>query len=309
MNLSSINLNLLYALDILLSTQNVSKAAKKLRLSQPQVSNMLKELRCIFDDELLSRGPRNKMLLTEKGIHLISPVREAITKCRNIFTDEIPFDSKVANVNFKIGLNDYGSSLLIPELTKKLLKEAPNISISVKNINNVDDYNTLFSDNLDLIIGFFEKKSNSINFEKLFLSELTCVVSKDHPVINRQKLLIEDFQKYPFIQIQFGYKFWEKEVFTIIDREIKGKRKILTTVPHALTALSILDDTNFMCITHKALAEKYSNKFNITTIELPFKLRTPVYSMYWKKVDNLNKENLWLRNTIKEVTKKVNSYK
>ena len=304
MNLSGVNLNLLYALDVLLSIQNVSSAAKKLGLSQPQVSNMLKELRSIFDDELLSRGPRNKMLLTQKGQHLIIPVHEAIIKCRNIFTDETTFNPKTASLNYKIGLNDYASNLIIPDLTKILAREASGISTSVTNINDLDNYNILFSKNLDLIVGFFEIQSNTINSEKLFLSELTCVVSKNHPVIHKQKLLPEDFKKYPFVQIQFGKQYWENELFKIIDREIKGKRKILTTVPHVLAALNILDNTNFMCITHKILAEKYSDKFNITTMDLPFKLKTPIYSMYWKKVDNLNKENLWIRNAIKQTVKK-----
>ena len=152
MNLSGVNLNLLYALDVLLSTQNVSNAAKKLGLSQPQVSNILKDLRGIFDDELLSRGPRNKMLLTKKGEHLIHPVHEAITKCSNIFTDETTFNSKTANLNYKIGLNDYASNLIIPDLTKTLAREAPGISTSVTNINDLDNYNILFSKNLDLIV-------------------------------------------------------------------------------------------------------------------------------------------------------------
>jgi DNA-binding transcriptional LysR family regulator len=306
MNLSSINLNLLYALHVLLSTQNVSKAAKKLGLSQPQASNMLRDLRIIFEDELLSRGPRNKMLLTHKGQHLIYPVSEAIAKCRNIFTDETTFDPKSANLNYKIGLSDYTSSLIVPDLTRILAEKAPCISTSITNINNLDDYNILFSKNFDLLIGIFKIQSNNISSEKLFLSDLTCVLSKQHPIIRRQKLLLEDFQKYPFIQVQFGKEYWENEESNIIDKEIKGKRKILTTVPHILAALNILSSTNYMCITHKILAEKYSDKFNITTIDLPFKLKTPIYSMYWKKVDNLNKENLWIRGVVKQVVKEFN---
>ena len=66
----------------------------------------------------------------------------------------------------------------------------------------------------------------------------------------------------------------------------------------------MLDNTQYICITHKIIAEKFSKNFNITTVELPFKLKAPSYSMYWKKVDELNPANIWLRQMIRKVMRK-----
>ena len=57
MNLSTIDLNLLVAFDALMSERSVSRAARRLGVTQPAVSHALKRLRYLFKDDLLVRGP------------------------------------------------------------------------------------------------------------------------------------------------------------------------------------------------------------------------------------------------------------
>ena len=59
MNLRQFDLNLLIALDVLLTERNVTRAAERLCLSQPAMSGMLARLRQAFGDELLVRVGRN----------------------------------------------------------------------------------------------------------------------------------------------------------------------------------------------------------------------------------------------------------
>lgn len=55
MNLRSIDLNLLVILDALLDEAHVSRAADRLNLTQPAVSNALQRCRALFNDQLLER--------------------------------------------------------------------------------------------------------------------------------------------------------------------------------------------------------------------------------------------------------------
>ncbi|HAU05166.1 MAG TPA: LysR family transcriptional regulator, partial [Pseudoalteromonas shioyasakiensis] len=56
MNIRHVDLNLLVYLNVLIDEQSVSKAANKLALTQPAMSNALKRLRDLFDDPLLVRA-------------------------------------------------------------------------------------------------------------------------------------------------------------------------------------------------------------------------------------------------------------
>lgn len=58
MNIQTFDLNLLRVLDALLRERNVSRAAERLALSQPAVSNALNRLRELLDDPLLVRAGR-----------------------------------------------------------------------------------------------------------------------------------------------------------------------------------------------------------------------------------------------------------
>ncbi|MCP4180889.1 MAG: LysR family transcriptional regulator [bacterium] len=299
MKLSSINLNLLAVLDALLSVQNVSKAAKKVGLSQPQVSNILKELRIVFNDELLSRGPKNQMFLTQKAHDLIEPVQEAVEKCKDIFTISKPFDPHKAKLNFNIGMNDYASALLLPDIAELIQAHSPSSSATVAPLNSISEYQIIYSNDIDLIIGHYNIKSNNIISEHLFDSELCCIVSENHPILEKKQITGKVLLNYPFVQAQLANDYWQ-EFGNIIDNEFGEKRKIIATVPHILVAISMLSDSQYICITHKRLANKFSKQFKIKTFDLPFKIPIPAYSMFWKKVDNLNKENIFLRNLIKK---------
>ena len=305
MKLTGINLNLLNALNALLKEQSVTNAARILKVSQPQTSNMLKELRNIFSDDLLAKGPGNKLILTKKGKDLIVPVNEAIEKCRHVFSDEVAFNPENAVVNFRIGLNNYASNLIMPSLTKRISETTNQISLEIINANNLSDFELLYSENLDILIGFLDLHSQDVCSEKMFTCEFACLMAKQHPLARKNKLSKKDFLKYPYVQLKQTKHFWEQKAEIVIENSLKGKRNIVATFPHIFTVLETLTKGNYLSIIHKKIAEKYAERFDVKVIELPFDLPSPTYHIFWKKADDLNPENIWLRKMIKEVNKEL----
>src|SRR5262245_66422748 len=85
MNLNSLDLNLLGALDALLREANVSRAAMRIGLSQPATSHALQRLRDLIGDPLLVRtGAR--MELTPRAQALRAPLAQALDQVRGLFT-------------------------------------------------------------------------------------------------------------------------------------------------------------------------------------------------------------------------------
>ncbi len=85
MNLNSLDLNLLVALDALLGETNVSRAAMRIGLSQPAASHALQRLRDLIGDPLLVRNGA-RMELTPRAQALRAPLAQALDQVRSLFS-------------------------------------------------------------------------------------------------------------------------------------------------------------------------------------------------------------------------------
>lgn len=94
-NLQRLDLNLLRTTDVLLSENNVTRAAQRLNLSQPSVSIQLARLREIFADPLLMPGPRG-MQPTARADELRQPLRAALAALEQAVAPVSPFDPATA---------------------------------------------------------------------------------------------------------------------------------------------------------------------------------------------------------------------
>ena len=117
MNLNSLDLNLLVALDALLREANVSRAAMRIGLSQPAASHALQRLRDLIGDPLLVRtGAR--MELTPRAQALRAPLAQALDQVRSLFiADE--FDAARSERQFRLMMPDLAVELLMPPLMER----------------------------------------------------------------------------------------------------------------------------------------------------------------------------------------------
>ena len=111
MRLSSIDLNLLVALDALLTERNVTRAAKRVGMTQPGMSNALHRLRRLFDDELLVRSGRS-FLLSPHGEALAAPVAEILAQIQDTLESRASFDPGRDEHHFSISAS-VGRSMIV----------------------------------------------------------------------------------------------------------------------------------------------------------------------------------------------------
>jgi DNA-binding transcriptional LysR family regulator len=88
LNLASVDLNLLPALEALLRRRHVTRAAEDVGLSQPAMSHVLARLRHVLDDDLLVRGPSG-FALTPRAEE-IAPRVTAILNAARVITARRP---------------------------------------------------------------------------------------------------------------------------------------------------------------------------------------------------------------------------
>lgn len=86
MRFGKLDLNLLVALDALLSERSVTKAAERLSLSPSATSNALARLRDYFQDELLVQMGR-KMISTPRAETLQNPIHEILQRVESTVSE------------------------------------------------------------------------------------------------------------------------------------------------------------------------------------------------------------------------------
>src|SRR6478736_4676253 len=99
--LSRLDLNLLIALDALLTERSVTRAAERLRLSQPALSASLSRLRAHFNDPILARQG-NTYELTPLASRLAEQTGSALDAARRVFESQAEWDPGESTREFAV---------------------------------------------------------------------------------------------------------------------------------------------------------------------------------------------------------------
>jgi DNA-binding transcriptional LysR family regulator len=132
-NLRQLDLNLLIALDVLITEASVTKAAEKLNLSQSAMSYSLKKLRTILNDDLLIRTSR-EMEVTPYAKEISDRVSQILLEIQTTLLAKTTFDPANSQETFKIALSDYAEATIGVHLLHQIANQALGIRIRVNNL-------------------------------------------------------------------------------------------------------------------------------------------------------------------------------
>jgi DNA-binding transcriptional LysR family regulator len=130
-----LDLNLLLALEALLAELNVTRAAKRLNLSQPALSAQLARLRDIFGDPLLIPTSRG-MSPTAMAMELQTPLRHGLDQMRALVSRTHAFEPANAKVTFGICSSDYIQLAILTPFLLNLDSTAPGVRIMLRQIHD-----------------------------------------------------------------------------------------------------------------------------------------------------------------------------
>jgi DNA-binding transcriptional LysR family regulator len=125
------DLNLLIALDALLAERSVTRAAKRLHMTQSAMSGVLKRLRDDFGDPLLVPLGRG-MQLTPRAESLVQPVREILLRVDAALGLHPQFDPATSGRRFVIVASDYVTHVLLGDALARIAPKAPGLSFDVR---------------------------------------------------------------------------------------------------------------------------------------------------------------------------------
>jgi len=295
MSLRSVDLNLLVALDALLSERHVTRAADRIGLSQPAMSNALGRLRAMFGDELLVRTATG-MQPTARAIELAEPLRQVLRQVERVLESDAGFDPESSERAFTIRMSDILAFLILPPLMARK-PAASRMAYNILHLSPAETVEALERDEIDVAISMGLDHSNAIRAEKILTDRMVCVMRASHPVARRR------FTFETFLAQEYVKQSMSPTDMRFVDNVLAAmghERRITLNVPHWLVVPHVLKQTDLLIVMPGRLAAAL-NDDGLLARDLPFESAPFDWMMYWHRRHDQSNANRWLRDELRQV--------
>jgi LysR family nod box-dependent transcriptional activator len=296
MNLRQFDLNLLVALDVLLTERNVTRAGERLFLSQSAVSGILARLRNAFQDELLVRVGRN-LEPTAFAADLAGPVRDCVRQVEDLLNLRRPFEPESARWSFRIAASDYVVFLLLGPLLKSLGERAPNVSIRFMALEpNAGE--RLAAGELDFAV-LPDQLEPTLPALPLFEDTWVCAVWSGH-AHTRAQFTLDEFLAIPHLSFRLAGPDHGSIAESYL-AQLGFELKIVASTESFATAPFLLRDTPFATLVPRRLGERLQRAAEIRLVELPLDIPPLREKLIWSPRYTASPAHAWFRAQLVEV--------
>lgn len=255
LNFRSLDLNLLRVFDEVMAERSLTRAAHKLSITQPAVSNAMRRLRDVVGDELVVRSGQG-VEPTPRALALWPPVREALKQLQESLAPG-PFDAATAQSTFVVAMADATAAMLVPALVEIMEREAPGISLRVLPLTTRDPRSLLDDEAADMAVGHFPavladltaraQSGGVVAFEsrRLYDGQYVCVMRQGHPLASGP-LTLDAFCAARHMLVSFSGR-----PFGFIDEALASlgrERKIVITVNQFFTAGRVVAGSDLLTV-------------------------------------------------------------
>jgi DNA-binding transcriptional LysR family regulator len=290
MNLNRLDLNLLVALDALLTERSITRAGERLHLSPSATSGALARLRTYFEDELLTQIGR-RMVPTPLGESLQVAVRDCLLHVQQTVEIRPVFDPATSKRNFKLMMSDFVATVVMPQVLRRARLEAPGVTFELL-ANEDEPWESLSRGEIDFLV--LPKKFVRADHpaQVLFEEEYVCVCWSGNTAVGdsislEQCLQLghvvtrQGTQRPPTIDAWFFERFGHA-------RRVEVVATTFTSAPHMLVG------TDRLCIMHKRLAMLYAEPLSLKLLPVPIEMPWLVEMIQWHKYRDRDPGRIWM---------------
>lgn len=305
MSFLTLDLNLLRVFDAVMTEQNLTRAAGRLAMTQPAVSNAVKRLREALGDELLIRTAHG-VKPTTRAESLWPAVRRALSELEEAVAPR-SFELAKAHATFRMAMADATAALLLPRLVRLIESDAPGIDIRMVPLTTREPRPMLLRGDIDLAIGFFPgvvaqlqgATDTPIRHERLYRGEYVCVMRKDHPLANKE-LSLDAYCNANHLLVSFSGR--ARGLVDDALLSVKRERRILLTVNQFFTAGKVVAASDLLMVLPRHLIEATGMTEALVAKDLPFAMPDVHIDMLWHERDARSPGHRWLREQLGDST-------
>nr|WP_240039758.1 LysR family transcriptional regulator [Achromobacter aloeverae] len=268
------DLNLLTALDALLSERSVTGAARRLGISVSAMSRTLTRLRVATGDRLLLQAGRS-LVLTPYGEQLSQRVptlaREAAA---TLGRAEHQFDIATLARRFTLRAGEGFVDLLGMALLERVQRAAPGVQLRFA---PKPDWNAqpLRDGAIDLEVGTARASAPEVRTRVLFRDRYIGICRRGHPLLRKRGVSKENWAEYPHVMVtRTGVA---ENPFDAALESSSLVRKLPVVVPSYLSAMQLVHRSDLLAvIPHSCVGNTfvpdYAQAIGVEVLALPLEL-------------------------------------
>ena len=273
MNLSALDLNLLLVLDAVLTERSVVRAAQRLHVTPPAISNALALLRDALGDPIVTRSGRG-IVPTPRALELGPAISRALTEIARALHGEA-FDPGTAQGVFTLAIADAGQLARLPQLAVLVARRLPQARLRVVNVDTLLALGGLGGTEVDVAIGV-SQAAPGIHRQQLYEEHYVVIARSNHPRLGaragRRALAAE---RHAGVHVAFG------KPSAVVERAYQKlgiARQVAVVVPTFTAATAVVAATDFIASVPESVVSALSPALGLRIVATP--LRVPPLPMY-----------------------------
>jgi len=307
LNFRTLDLNLLRVFDVVMSERNLTRAAERLHITQPAVSNAIKRLRDTIGEDLLTRTSTG-VRPTPRAEALWPEVRSALSLLRAALAPD-EFNPATDAATFRIAMADATAALFMPPLVALIESAHATVDLRSLPLTSRDPRVMLERGDTDLAVGYFPEtvaallaqgQDALLRRERVTEGEYVCVMRRGHPLA-AGKLTLDAYCDAHHLLVSLSGRAYAPidQLLATMDR----KRRVVLTVNQYFTAGRVVANSDLLTVLPSFFVESTGNREKLVVRPLPFELPGQHLEMLWHIRHERSSAHRWLRERFLEAVR------
>ena len=304
LNFRTLDLNLLRVFDVVMAERNLTRAAERLSITQPAVSNALKRLKDSVGEDLLTRAASG-VKPTPRAEALWPEVRAALGNLRDALAPDA-FNPATDAVSFRLAMPDAIAASILPAIVAQIDRAGALADLRVMPLTTRDPAPMLERGDADLAVGAFPETvaalralgdDAALRQAHLQQSDFVCVMRQGHPLAQAE-VTLDAYCAASHLLVSLSGR-----AHGPVDQalaQIERKRRVLLTVNQYFTAGRVVAHSDLLTVLPAAFVNATGFREKVLTRPLPFALPRLQVDMLWHRRSDRTSSQQWLRERVLE---------
>lgn len=291
------DLNLLPIFLALMEERSVTRAAARLGITQPALSNSLNRLRDTLRDPLFIRE-RYGIKPTQLAEEIAPAIEAALAGLDDLILNQQEFQPERAERLFTIAPNSYVEIVLMPAIVARLRQLAPGITLRMTPFGNDLAETGVISGTTAMVLGRIVDPPDNLVVQHLMDEGFSCVVRADHPEV-RDNISRKQYERLKHVNVLPPGRL-RAGLFQALEQQ-NLKREVAVSVTHFLAVPEMVAITDYCATLPCLICHGIERDPRLKVLPAPVDFGTFPVEMAWHVRYRHDPAHRWLRSIVNEL--------